>query len=321
MKPHRKQQGVALITALLVVSIAVILATALVDRLHFDIRRTENIIHNEQAYIYAQSLESFLLIALKLDKENNDYDSNDQLELANTYLAAPVEGGEVTGRVEDLQGLFNLNNLSKTINANGYQRELERFGRLLTVLGINPNLGNAVVDWLDADAETSMPDGAEDDYYYGLQPAYRAANTLMSSPSELRLVKGFHEDEIFEALLPFITTLPEATSININTAPAEVLKSLTTDMTDDDVSTLIQQRDGDDNTEGQPFESADEFKNYMQNTLKKNNFPLDGLSTASDYFLMRTFAHVGQGNVRLVSVIQRDDKGNSRIINRALGNW
>lgn len=320
MKPA-KQQGVALITALLVVSIAVILATALVDRLHYDIRRTENIIHNEQAYIYGLSMESFLLIALKLDRENNDYDSNDQLEAANTYLAAPVEGGEVTARVEDLQGLFNLNNLSKIINAGGYQRELERFNRLLTILGLNPTLGNAVVDWLDGDAETTMPDGAEDDYYYGLQPAYRAANTLMSSPSELRLIKGFQEDEIYDALLPFVTTLPEVTTININTAPAEVLESISTDLTDDDVSKIIQQRDGDENSEGDPFETADDFKNYMQTTLKKNNFPLEGLGVASDYFLMRTFSHVGQGNVRLVSIIHRTDKGDSHIIHRAQGNW
>ncbi|HEY9049915.1 MAG TPA: type II secretion system minor pseudopilin GspK [Gammaproteobacteria bacterium] len=316
-----KQQGVALITALLVVSIAVILATALVDRLHFDIRRTENIIHNEQAYVYSLSMESFLLIALKLDKENNDYDSKDQLEAANTYLAAPVEGGEVAARVEDLQGLFNLNNLSKTINASGFQRDLERFQRLLTTLELNPVLGNAVVDWLDADAETTNPDGAEDDYYYGREPAYRAANTLMSSPSELRLIKGFHEDEVYEKLLPFITTLQEATNININTAPAEVLKSLSTDLTDDDVSKIIQLRDGDDNTEADPFETADEFKNYMQTTLKKNNFSVDGMGTASDYFLMRTFAHVGQGNVRLVSIIHRTDKGESHVINRAQGNW
>lgn len=321
MRPYRKQHGVALITALLVVSIAVILAAALVDRLHFDIRRTENIIHNEQAYVYALSLENFLLIALKLDRENNEYDSKDQLETANNYLAAPVEGGEVAAQVEDLQGLFNLNNLSKTLNANGFQRELERFGRLLTVLGLNPNLGNAVVDWLDADAETSIPDGAEDDYYYGLQPAYRAANGLMSSPSELRLIKGFHENDIFERLLPFITTLPEATTININTAPFEVLKSLTTDITDDDANKIILQREGDDNNKGDAFESADDFKNYMQTTLNKNNFPLDGLGTASDFFLMRTFSHVGQGNVRLISIIQRDDKGNSHIINRAQGNW
>ncbi|TNF36929.1 MAG: general secretion pathway protein GspK, partial [Gammaproteobacteria bacterium] len=248
-------------------------------------------------------------------------DSMDQLDAANAYLAAPVEGGEVTGLVSDLQAKFNLNNLSRTLNASGFQRELERFNRLLGVLQLDNTLGNAVVDWLDADVETSIPNGAEDDYYYAQQPPYRAANTLMSSPSELRLIRGFHESEIFDKILPFVATLPVVTAININTAPAEVLKSLTTDITDDDVNQIIQQRGGENASEGQAFESADDFKNYMQGTLKKENFPMDGIATASDYFMMQTNAHVGQGQVRLNSVIQRDQQGNARIINRALGNW
>jgi len=48
-----------------------------------------------------------------------------------------------------------------------------------------------VVDWIDTDVDALIPDGAEDDYYTGLDTAYRAANAPFASVSELQLVKGF----------------------------------------------------------------------------------------------------------------------------------
>ena len=46
------------------------------------------------------------------------------------------------------------------------------------------------VDWLDEDIDPRPNSGAEDDYYMLQNPPYRAANRLMASASELRLVKG-----------------------------------------------------------------------------------------------------------------------------------
>ena len=317
----QRQQGVALVTALLVVSIAAVLASTLVDRLHLDIRRTENLLHNEQAYIYAIGLEEFVRIALKADRELNEYDDNIQLAGANQYLIAPVEGGQVTGQLIDLQSRINLNNLSKS-NPN-QQQAIEMMQKLLENLQLDKNLVHAINDWIDKDQITDNPQfGAEYDYYIGLQPAYRSADTMMSSPSELRLVKGFNTDDIFEKLSEFITTLPEVTTINVNTAPREVLESIK-DIETGDADRILARRDGneEDPMDGEPFEKQDDFKSYMQNELKKNNFSIDGLATSSDYFLLTTTSIVGHGRVRLYSILHRDDKGNTSVISRSQGTW
>jgi general secretion pathway protein K len=51
-------------------------------------------------------------------------------------------------------------------------------------------LGPAIRDWLDSNAASLPSAGAEDDYYMGLDPTYRAANQLFQSPSELLAIEG-----------------------------------------------------------------------------------------------------------------------------------
>jgi len=110
MKLSINQQGVALITALLVVALATIAAVAMTTRQQLDIHRTANIINGEQAYIYALGGESWIKQILLRD--NNKTDSiHDLWAMPMPPLAIP--GGSVQGQVEDLQSRFNLNNLVK----------------------------------------------------------------------------------------------------------------------------------------------------------------------------------------------------------------
>ncbi len=318
---NRKQQtGVALVTALLVVAIAVVLATSLVDELHLDLRRTENMIHNEQTYLYTLGAENWAQAVLVQDFKDSKYDSL-QENWANQLPPMPVEGGQVAGQLMDLQGRFNLNNLSQAIN-NKFDADLDRFKRLLKELELNPELADAVVDWLDDDLVTRIPEGAEDDYYIGLEHPYRTANSLMVSPSELRLVKGFNQGNIFDTLAPFICTLPESTLININTASAEVLKSLSEDISSDDVTKIIEYRDGDpelDNAEA--FKTLDDFQAYMQQQLDKKKFSTEGMTVSTDYFLLNSQAAIGRGRVQLYSTILRTPQGGTDIISRSQGSW
>ncbi|MFW2373976.1 MAG: type II secretion system minor pseudopilin GspK [Gammaproteobacteria bacterium] len=315
-----KQKGVALVTALLVVSIAVILAAELVDQLHFDTRRTENMIHNEQAYLYALAGENFAIRALLEDLKENKYDSPNE-KWAVELPPMPVEGGFVAGRLLDLQGRFNLNNLSPELN-NNHALALERFRRLLQVLKIDPGLADAVRDWIDKGVETRIPNGAEDDYYIGLTRPYRTANGLMASASELRLVKGFNEEGIYDKLSGFIVALPQVTAINVNTASAEVLESLSNDITEQDAKNIIEYIGADpenDLDEAQPFTTINEFKKRMIE-LKKPKFITDGMSVDSEYFQLISFAQIGRGQLRLYSIIQRTNNG-TRIIQRSQGAW
>ncbi|MDH5485807.1 MAG: type II secretion system minor pseudopilin GspK [Gammaproteobacteria bacterium] len=319
MRANLRQQGVALITAILVVSLASVLAISLVNQLHLDISRSENILHHDQAYLYVLGVEDFALLALQEDEKK--YDALDE-EWHTTKVVAPVEGGQVTGALTDLQGLFNLNNLTKG-NKN-FDQHLQHFKRLLKNNELDENLANAVIDWLDEDLETSIPGGAEDDYYLGLEKPYRTANYYFRSPSELRLVKGFDLQETYDRLIPLVATLPENTSININTAPREVLESLHEDIAEN-IDKILQQRDGDvtsDNSNGSAFESLADFETYMKNTLKKTKFSAQSLpiNVTTDYFLLQSDAEVGRGHVKLYSTIFRNDK-TMTIINRSQGTW
>lgn len=317
----RRQQGVALITALMIVAIAVILASSLLDELHLERQRTYNIINNEQAYLYTLGAEIIASKGLSFDSKNNKFDSLNEL-WAQPTPPYPVEGGHIAAALEDLQGRFNLNNLSSSLNTN-HQQDLERFRRLLSALELDPQLADGVVDWLDENMITTIPNGAEDDYYMSLLKPYRAANSLMTSPSELRAVKGFNEENIYETIEPFICTLPVISSININTARAEMLQSLSADITASDAQSIIAYRDGDPEKEdeGTSFEELNNFKDYMQTTLNKKNFVTDGMTIATEYFLLKSYAEMGRGKVQLYSILQRDEKGNSHILSRSQGAW
>ena len=58
--------------------------------------------------------------------------------------------------------------------------------RLLSNLNLNPIIANAIIDWIDSDQYTTYPDGAEDDIYMKLNPAYRTANQKMISKREFK---------------------------------------------------------------------------------------------------------------------------------------
>ncbi|MBT8134899.1 MAG: general secretion pathway protein GspK, partial [Gammaproteobacteria bacterium] len=97
-------------------------------------------------------------------------------------------------------------------------------------------------------------------------------------------------------------------SINVNTASAEVLQSLSADMTDSLVENIIERRNE------EPFTDLTEFTNFENlGEIIENT---DKLSTSSEYFLLRTQAIIGQANKVMYSVIYRDENGETTIISR-----
>ncbi|NOX91397.1 MAG: type II secretion system minor pseudopilin GspK [Gammaproteobacteria bacterium] len=117
VNPEHKQQGVALITALLVAALVTVVAVAMASRQQLDIRRTGNMLEADQAYMYALAAESWVSDMLKVDKQKTQIDTLTE-DWAMKLPPIPIEGGVITGSVEDLQGRFNLNNLIET-NAAG----------------------------------------------------------------------------------------------------------------------------------------------------------------------------------------------------------
>ena len=108
--PVIRQTGVALITVLLIVFLASMAAISLASMQQIAIRRSGALLHQQQARLYTLGIEQAALLILIRDRQNTKTDHPGEA-WANLPLALPVEGGVITGRIRDLQGCFNLNNL------------------------------------------------------------------------------------------------------------------------------------------------------------------------------------------------------------------
>jgi general secretion pathway protein K len=294
MKSFHTQKGVALITALLIVALATILTVAMTSRQQLDIRRTANLINREQAYMYALGGENWTKQILLRDAKNNQFDSFNDI-WATPMPPLPILGGTVQGHVEDLQGRFNLNNLIKENQIS--KEDFTLFERLLQILELPPKLAQIVVDWIDNDMEPQLPYGAEDNTYLIQKHAYRTSNTLLSSPTEIRLLSGF-EQKNYQKLLPHISTLPTRTPINLNTATLEILMALVEGLSDFEAQTLIASRDK------KPFESVEDFLVHdalAGLSINANN----NLSVSSDYFFLTVQVQIARTQIQLNSILHR----------------
>src|SRR5262249_2210080 len=88
------------------------------------------------------------------------------------------------------------------INPNAAMRKDPSGQTLFQMLQKLPNMTDdiaaAMVDWIDNDKEPFGNGlGAEDDYYGGLNPPYRAKNAAIDSIEEFLLVKGVTEQLLF----------------------------------------------------------------------------------------------------------------------------
>jgi general secretion pathway protein K len=298
-------RGVALITAMLITALASLVAANLAWDNALDVRRTMVLLNNDQAIQVALGAESWVVGILHQDLQESEIDHLGEI-WAIQLPGFPIEGGDVTGTIVDLQGRFNVNNL---IDDNGEveQKSLERFRRLLQALEIDPRFAGLAADWLDRNAEASFPDGAEDSIYTGILPPYRSANQSLTSASELAALEGM-DRQSFRILRPHITALPGRTNVNVNTATGAVLQSLDENMSASDVEGLISER-----------ESAG-FAD-IQTAFSSLVTPdvLNTLEDKTNYFQLKVVVRIDTVRVTLYSLLQRGPQGSVTPILRSLG--
>ena len=236
MKNDSSQRGIALLTILVMVALATILAATIAKRQTNTSENTGYLMRQDQSLLYAKSAEAFFSELLIQDSDNGGNIDHLQENWAKPMPAFPVEDGFVSGRLLDESGKFNLNNLLK---ADGSVDDSARrwFEKLLQRVGLPAELSQAVIDWQDADDETTGAMGAESNYYQGLDPSYLASNTRFHQVEELKLVRGF-EGKNYDLIAPYVTALPEATKINMNTAAPLLLASIDPKL---DLKTLEQE--------------------------------------------------------------------------------
>ncbi|WP_172597568.1 type II secretion system minor pseudopilin GspK [Sulfuriflexus mobilis] len=284
--------GTALITALLVVALASVAAAAMLKQQHLDIRRAGNVFNADQAGLYTQSAEAWVIQVLLRDKRDTKTDS-----LADSWatLREPIdiEDGKIQVQVEDLQGRFNLNNLLDKAGKPS-KDERERFQRLLGLLELDTDLVFPILDWIDSDINASFPGGAEDNEYLRLEPAHRTANAPFVSSSELLQVKGIGSAD-YERLKPYVTALPGQVEININTASAVILAASIQGMDLAEAEALVEAR---------PEEGYADVSTF-RSTQALNGRTVKGISVSSDYFSIKVDVSLDRHQSSVGAVVNR----------------
>jgi general secretion pathway protein K len=220
----KAQRGIALITAVILVALATVIATAIAYSNSLNARRAAANFTSEQALYIAEGAEALAAYALRESLKSSLQTSPEQT-WAMPYGPVEIENGVVIeAKMEDLQGRFNINNL---VDGNGVADPVvrEQFEQLLTRLQMDTRWAQKLIDWIDRDDVPTLPDGGEDSAYLSQTPAYRTPNLPVSSVSELLALPGFGRDN-YDRLLPYITALPPGTPVNPCTASGLVLDAM-----------------------------------------------------------------------------------------------
>lgn len=302
---RRRPRGIALITALLVVAIATLAATALLSSASLAIHRTAALRDSEQGWWVARGVESWILGILEKDLKENRHDGlGEPWAMPVDYL--PLDQGFVRGQVVDLHRCFNLNNLvlaekGKVAAPEQSRKQLERLlAQLPSELQASPALVGAIVDWADADQKPNFPDGAEDNEYLQLNPPYRTADRPFTVLSELLAVRGMTLP-LYEELRRrnLVCAVPDFTKVNVNTADEAVLRALSDTPPDETKFRQFLERRKD-----QPAQTVDEFN-------RDGGLPgaAAHITVSSQYFQIQGEVFVGSSRVALYSLIRRPEAG------------
>ena len=292
---RRRQRGLALLMALMIVVLATTIAIDIIYAEKYTIRKTAHIYQMDTANLYALGLEDWARLFLRKDREDSEIDSLDE-DWATGVPGLPIEGGYLSGYLEDEQGRFNLNSLASS------ELAVTRFRRLCNNLEIEDRFVAALIDWIDPDFDITYPDGMEENY-----ESYRVANRDMVDISELRLVHHV-TPEIYAALEPYITALPGVTSLNVNTMSEAIYQSLLEE--GGDAAGFVEER------EQEAFASIEDFVERLQIPVET-----EGLAVDTAYFRAHGQIVQGEQSYRLTSLLYRDDKGSTRVLNRRLGQF
>jgi general secretion pathway protein K len=321
----RRQRGVALIIALILVALATVLATKLSFDGFLELRRTTGMMAAEQALHFGMGAEALAADVLIQDAQT----STQYTTLAGPWAQATQpfaitpdnnpEGepiGSLQGALEDMQGRFNLNSLAR-VGPDGVTEDplpLQQFQRLLVSVGVEPRWAGLARDWLDQDDAVGNPDGAEDAVYTSQTPPYHTGNWPMMSPTELMNLPGFGADR-YRKIAPYVTALPNANlKINLCTAPALVLESLVEGSSGEwnNPAVLASGR------KTGCFPDISTFTNVVGGATKlaKAGSPI---GTHSDYFQLTTRVTLGTSEFTLYSLLFRSSNGKVVPLLRSFG--
>lgn len=286
-------RGAALVLAMLIAALAAAVAVALAA----EQQRWLADVGNRGDQVQAQSLAlagvQWARQILRDDSANGTIDHLGEI-WALPLPPTPIANGVIEGRIEDLQGRMNLNNLAlDNALAAAERRRLER---LLSTQEIPATALDAAADWIDADL-AARAGGAEDAVYAQQNPAMLAANAPLLRLAELVSVRGFTPAQV-QALSPHLTALPPGTALNLNTASPETLALAIPGLTGEALATVLAER-----ARG-PFRTVAEFRTRLPRDIALPDEA--SFSVASRFFLVSVRSRQGEAVAQARALLRRD---------------
>ncbi|GAA7763519.1 type II secretion system minor pseudopilin GspK [Helicobacter pylori] len=301
-----RQRGAAVVTALLIVTLAVVVVSGMLWRQQVQIRSIENQRLMAQAQWIERAAVDWARLILRDDQRRSNVDYLGEpwsVPVAETrlsdFLGAGLrtdQAGEtsfLSGRILDAQARFNLTNLyQSTSGESGLTisidpASMQAFGRLLQTLGMNAALAETTAQYVLRAAKGGSGDG---------QPVPRPPDSVQS----LLAIPGF-TPEMIDTLEPFVTVLPERTTVNANTADAEVLAAVIDKLPLDRARELLRQRDR------AYFNNTGDITTQLQTIAPKAVITANTLDVSSRYFLIYGLVRHDRARRLKVSLVERQN--------------
>ena len=286
----RRQEGAALVVAMLVAAIAAAVATTLT----IEGVRWQSIVEGRRDHARAVSLAAagvqWARQVLADDAARGPVDHLGE-PWALTLPTTPVDGGSVEGRIDDAQARLNVNAVGGSDAAAAIARA--RLAHLVARTGLDVGIVDAVADWVDADA-TTRERGAEDAAY--ARDGGVAANAPMARVGELAAVRGMPPAALAR-LAPDVVALPADAGVNVNTANATVLAALLPSLDADAIATIVASR------RERPYASVDDFGTRVAPGTA--SVERAGLAVGSRHFIVTVLARQGQAVVTAEALLAR----------------
>ena len=294
-----KQQGMAIISALLIAAVVAVIAAGMLTRQSVATRALEADQHRVQGRWVVQG-------GLEISRQLLwDARQRDPLTRLDQPWAQRLEVQGFEGRLEDEQGKFNLRNL--VANERVDEAQTQAFGRLCELIGISAGLSQRISQRVIASYPRLLnPQIANNtnNFDSGRATSPNASRKpenpklpMLRNLEDLRSVEGVN-DAVISKLAPYVTVIPATTWINGNTATAPVLAAYVPGLSLERAQALINERDA-----GRWFINRGDFVNRLRMPSLELTSVKVGIT--SDWFRLRGEARREQRRVSLDALLHR----------------
>jgi general secretion pathway protein K len=332
----KKNQGVALITVLVIVFIVMAIITSMTVHNYRTIRRLTNQKIMDQSYSILLAAIDFARAGLATSAATSATDSLTDIWAQPIPKTKVLDDIQMSGYIQDEQGKFNINDLVSNGVVN--QTVLAQFTNLLSYLNIPSGVASNIAYYMASPQNQS----SIIQQYTMANPAYRPAGRPLTDLSELLLVKGMQPSWIYK-LNQYVTAIPVSINyqslnnqessaesqsvnsgqiplpsgtgtilVNINTASPEVISAKS------GIPLPIAQRMVTLRTTT-VFKSQQDITTFLasngimlsqntQNRQSTNTIKPNTLTTASNYFTVHAVVDSGDYEFKWVALVYRSNR-------------